>query len=588
MRPRLQEGTGGVVNGALTVPVLMPEGWNPSFSVAMAVSFAHDFIAQNQPVIDGSVPPTAFYNAQAFNATQERLRTARAVPAAYLHPRQFKKSIIIYSGAFAARVMSLSIPPGFEAGNKALLPVAMLELLARGETEALVEASEWEGAGTAEAGAGYDDARDASFSESAAMVFELTGALGVASFVGAGDFSVPHPDVVVLPSALMGGLCAGEGSTAALRRVALPPVSAITLQPHGSAFWEGEADAAEAGADALCRGVGGTGLSAREFLEAALTRHVSLQAGDVIVCDAGGVSDAVDYAGELSGMFAASAAAAGAGGGDSEFHLPPSSGSFPHPAGDSALGSLDDETLRALLEAGVPLEELGASAQLASSLERAQQAKAQPAGPRAPAPVAPVNSAFRFTVISVEPCAVPGGAGALWQAFASQVAIDLLPAADEYLVPPQTVGTVGAAAAAAGTGEGASPAVGVWRPPALLPSEVTDSVLPPPVPVTTRATSPAGTTGQPAPPVTGGYVLGGGRALSAPTAAAEMSNGGAVGTGTGHAHVTGARVRHLAPSARSASSDGANPTGKDERDDRRRRAAEAAARRLQQQQETAR
>jgi trimeric autotransporter adhesin len=586
LRPLLEEGTGGVINGALLLPALLPAGWSPQFSLAAAVSFVHDHLAHGGAAVDAhggaavDAHAPAFYCVQAFRATQDRLATATAASAAACaHPHAFVRRMVAYSSRFAQRVMGLRVPPAFEAGNRVLAPVALLELLARGETEALVAAAAAGAGGGAGSGArgrfdSVDD--DASFSEAAAMTFAVTGALGVAAYVGVADFCVPHADVLVLPAttlAALGGV--GDGCEVTLTRVRLPPVTSITLQPHA-------ADFLAAFEDDDAAGVGGGGLAGqREFLEAALTRHVSLQAGDVIVCDAGGLlllpprSNSTAQAGggadggsgewgaagpgaqlladangdvdeETALALAASAseadaaaAAAGGTGGVGGGANPPGAEAIPPPPPAAAAGvdgddlaAVDDDVLAALLAAGVSADELSQGVALASSHERRVSGRfPAPATARAAADDAaavaavgstagsgsgagklqaaaaaritaaavdtaaaaaaaatppPRNTAFRFTVIAVEPSGLPAApAVALWQAFSAQVAIDLLPASDEFLVPVAAAAEGAAAAAAeaaqapaafgADAAAASVPPVGVWRP---LPAEVADSASP--------------------------------------------------------------------------------------------------------------
>ena len=550
IRPVLREDDVGsaqhVLNGNLLLPALLPRGWNPSFTLSLALSFVQDFLTNSSPVVDTHAP--AFYNAQAFQATHARLQSHPA-DRKYAHPHAFERQCTVYSTGFAADVMGLQIPAGFEAGNKVLAPVAMLERLARGETEQLVDSGDCDvfGAFRSVSGSG-------SFSESAAMVFELTSYLGICSYIGVQDFVVPHPDVIILPAVVMAGLGAVDGADVSLKRVKLPPIKAITLQPHSREFMS---PPEEGVTSANLGGVGGTGLLPREFLEAALTRHVSLQRGDIILCDSEGGTGTASLGNRTEGpsadeqLEAAMAASIAA-----------SSGGVSAGATDDALAAMDDDVLSALLSAGVNVDELSQAAQLASSHEkmRVSSSSRPPHSTSSPLPPSSTNSSasgsgngaginsgscrstFRFTVISVDPPDAP--AGALWQAFSSQIAIDILPARDEFVIPRAAAPAADTSTAiSTGTaGTITSPPVGVWRP---LPAEVADSASP----IEGAAAGTGGGSGS-----AGGYRLGSG------------------GSSRGRTSLPPLPVGHGAVAAAPSAAD---------REDRRRRAAEAAAARLE-------
>lgn len=258
--PMLVHGTGGVVAGCFTsIPALFLEGWNPSFTLAMMISWIRDSFRVHRARVN--LDSNAHYNIRAFEAARRRLMVVRP-PRDIAHPQAFQKTMYLYSSSFALEVMAATVPTDFEAGNKVLLHSSILEQLVRSELPSI--------GGVGRAGGGLQRAE--TFAGEEAMIFELTSHLGFPAYCGVRQFTSPEPDVVVVPMEMFASMGVPEGTEVRLRRVRLPPLTTAVFEPHTTNFYASETFA---------------GLPPKEYLEASLHRYSCLQAGEVILCDGG-------------------------------------------------------------------------------------------------------------------------------------------------------------------------------------------------------------------------------------------------------------------------------------------------------------
>jgi hypothetical protein len=285
LRPLLVPGTGGVLNGAFVrLPSLLPAGWDPYVGLPQVRSWVRESLWEHAatPLLETG----GTYAVDAYRATRDFILRGKPLPAAHAHSSGFVQSYTAFSSTWAVANMRATVPPGFHAGNKLLLPSSALELLVRSELNgadgrALVGFSPLSSAlplSMLAMGAGPE----ASSVSDSAMVFELTGPLGYPVYAGVREFTSPEPGVVILPPSLLLEAGLSEGSKVNLVRVVLPPLETVVLQPHSSNF-----EAVEAF----------TGVPPREFLEASLTSYACLQPGLTILCDGGADSGEVDSEG---------------------------------------------------------------------------------------------------------------------------------------------------------------------------------------------------------------------------------------------------------------------------------------------------
>jgi hypothetical protein len=278
IEPVLVPGTGGVINGVFMLPCLWPEGWQ-RIDVPVLMQLLRDHIIASSPRLDAE--SSHYYNFQAYTATHTRI-LQRSSPA-WHHPTTFSKRYCVYGSSFATTVLGLSLPEGFDAGNKIIMPSVALAQMAQSELQALEKDEDLAlklQRGGQEARTrlirclqGSASAESSNFmGGESAMLFEIVSVLRFPVFVGVSEFTMPHPDLIILPQQVLQGMGIPEGSEVACSRALLPPIEGLQLQPHSVNF-----DAVEAFTD---RGP-------REFLEASLTRFSCLQTGDVIMCDGG-------------------------------------------------------------------------------------------------------------------------------------------------------------------------------------------------------------------------------------------------------------------------------------------------------------
>jgi hypothetical protein len=315
LRPLLEAGTGGVQDGfPLGVPELFHQAWAPNTPLSEALPLAvgavrRCLLRHGAVVAAGGAAARANYALPAYRATRRR---ALFPPDAWMrsvcHRSGFQKDYRVFSSVFAQLFMSVDVPPGFDAGGKALLPMSALELVMRSELREGLEAGSAAGwlrgasaAAAAAAGGGNGggggarglagllsvDAADSTTGESA-MIFAMFGALETPVFMGVREFTSPDPGVVIVPPEMLANLGVPEGSAVRLYRVELPQITSMVLQPHAAAFLDVARSA---------------GLPPREFLEESFSNFSALQPGVTILCDgalAGGNS-VVDVGEEPAG-----------------------------------------------------------------------------------------------------------------------------------------------------------------------------------------------------------------------------------------------------------------------------------------------
>lgn len=284
VEPVFVVGTGGICNGNLLLPCLWPEGWRQDggFALSAVLGWARDHVLTHGARLDAD--SNHYYNLQAYNATRAKLLLRS--DALCRHPTDFSRKYCVYGSDFAAAVLGLSLPDGFDAGNKILMPSVSLAHLAQCELEDLRRDPEVSPGDSSASDGGLDlEARwrlierlrrgvnpGDDFLGGAAMTFALVSVLRFPVFVGVHGFTVPHSDVVIVPTPVLLSLGVPEGSEVTFTRVVLPSATGLELQPHTVNF-----EAVEAF----------TERPPREFLEASLTRYACLQTGDVILCDGG-------------------------------------------------------------------------------------------------------------------------------------------------------------------------------------------------------------------------------------------------------------------------------------------------------------
>jgi len=551
--PMLEHGTGRVLNGFPVVPGLLPQGCSPLFDALTAVQWVRDLLLCHGARVD--LECSAFYNKQGFEAVRRKLFAAPSPSIG--HPKPLQRRLCAYSSAFALEVMGLELPDGFDCGNKVLLSPVLLHQLAAGDAPAGRGAEGPLGHASAsllsDAGHGFED--------EAALTFELVSPLGFPTYCGVAEFTCPHPDAVILPAAMMACLCVAEGTELAVRRVSLRPVESLVLQPHSLNFQAVRAF---------------LGMAPRAFLERSLIRYATVQPGDVLACD-GGPEVAARAARSAAGAAPPPAAVAGAASG-----RPAATTTRGGGGGDLAASSdyATDAQLAHLLSDAFGDEEAAAVAAAAaapttggagfghlgsSSGDHDDDHEEGEGGAEGSPPGARPDMVFRFTVVSMKPA--DASACSLWAAYAGQVAIEFLPAADEFEVPsalpaaaplaPQAAGlpaaaTGGTAAAAerAATAFAAGGAAGDALPAGMLRPDMLAAVFGESMP----AAAPAGTHRRDFGPV--------GSAVPPPSTA--QASGSAAGG--------------LAPPAAAAAGEGGE--AELSADERRRRAAEAARRRF--------
>jgi hypothetical protein len=308
------------------------------------------------------------------------------------------------SARFALEVMGVAAPAGFEFGNKALLPAAAFERIMRAELElgGLQAVVDDFGGAPGNIAAGGDVPSPSAAAGGGGFVFQISSPLRVLGYAGVLSFTSPRPDVIVLPQQVMHGLGVQDGAQVTVRKVRLPALTSVTLQPTQGHF---------AALDPML---------GRSFLEESLVRFASLMVGDVISCD-GGPANA-------EGTRAGAAVR-----------------TDPRPEANDGLGS--DYDPRADLDPdlrSLPIEFLREAGLLPpsdshSTAEPPAAAVIPAAGNSSDASAAEGN-VYSFAVVALEPKGSP--AAALWASFSSQVSFDLLPPADEFLVPIATPGAV--------------------------------------------------------------------------------------------------------------------------------------------------
>lgn len=283
IEPVFAIGTGGIINGNVLLPCLWPEGWRREggFALHDVLAWVRDHVLASGALLDRD--SNHYYNAAAHAATRAKLR--KRPDLSIRHPATFSRRLCVYGSLFATTVLGLSLPDGFDAGNKVLLPSVCLAQLAQSELQALRSDAETEpaaGQTPAEGKAAAQrrvlerlqngDASEDDFMDGSALTFELVSVLRFPVYVGVAAFTIPHSDALVVPIQVLQSLGIPEGSEVTLSRVALPPAQSLVLQPLTVNF-----EAVEAFTDR----------PPREYLEASLTRFGCLQAGDVIMCDGG-------------------------------------------------------------------------------------------------------------------------------------------------------------------------------------------------------------------------------------------------------------------------------------------------------------
>jgi hypothetical protein len=304
LRPILETGTGGVVNGFFVgVPELFPRGWAPGTTLARVFGWLRASLPARGALVDAR--SAAFYSIQAYAATRGRVVGATAPAPA--HKSDFSQLYYVFSSPFAERFMAAVCPAGFDAGGKALFPTAALERVMRTELrDGLAAGADGGGAGlgggsallgaavTAAGLAGRGggaassalteqllsvNADDAMTSE-AAMVFELHSPLGFSTFVGVREFTSPEPDMIIVPPEMLANLGIAEGTQLRVTRADLPQLTSLVLQPHSTAFLDVEAT---------------TGCPPREFLEESFNNFSAFAPGETLLCSGGtehcGMSD---------------------------------------------------------------------------------------------------------------------------------------------------------------------------------------------------------------------------------------------------------------------------------------------------------
>lgn len=259
IRPMLEHGTGGVMNGYfLRIPRLFKKGWNSNYELPVIIPWIRDCLTKHRAKIDMNT--CAMYNAQAFLATLQKIQSLPCAPN-YYHKSKYQKEHIVYSGSFAATYLHVALPQGFEYGNKVLLHTSVLEEILRHEMNYLGEA----GSTSLALGHGSESNTDDS-----AMIFELLSHLGFSSFCGVREFTSPEPNIIIVPTETLLSMGVPEGSKIRLTRVSLPQVTSIVVQPHSSSFLELETT---------------NGMEPKEFLEDSLTRYSVLSKGDTVLFD---------------------------------------------------------------------------------------------------------------------------------------------------------------------------------------------------------------------------------------------------------------------------------------------------------------
>ena len=376
LRPLLEPGTGGVLNGFLLgVPELFYQAWSPQTQLLSALPEALGWVRgcllRNGARVNGGA--NANYTLDAYRATRRRalLPPSDAWAHSVWHRSRFSKHYTIFSSAFAQLFMSMDLPPGFDAGGKALLPMSALELVMRSELREGLEAggaAGWlreagaAGEGGSGGGGGGASARtprgadlssllsvapEESSTGESAMLFAIYGAMEAPVYVGVREFTAPDPTVIIVPPETLANLGVPEGSAVCLYRVELPQITSMVLQPHAEAFLSVQKS---------------TGMPPREFLEESFSNFSALQPGVTILCDGG------------------------MGGGNSIVEME---------EGEEGEGEGEEG------EEPLPTPRLSI---------------------RAP------EGAYRFSVISIKPAGAR--AGALFAGFSSSISIEFLPAAD--------------------------------------------------------------------------------------------------------------------------------------------------------------
>ena len=288
LRPVLVAGTGGVQNGFfLRLPELFTRGWVPSTPLADVIGWLRGCLLGC-----GTLAPSpaevraetnAFYTLDAYSATRRRVLSPPMDPS-IMHRSGFQHNYTIVSSHFAQYAMYASVPPGFEAGGKALLPMHALELLMRSELQEGLDAAPSSAnflginldAATAE-GTPRGDAlntllvgQDDAMTSESAMLFAASSVLNFPVFLGCREFTSPEPGVIIVPSEVLANMGVAEGSVVTLARVDLPQITSVVLQPHSADFLEVESV---------------TGLPPREFLEQSFGKFSCLAPGETIVVD---------------------------------------------------------------------------------------------------------------------------------------------------------------------------------------------------------------------------------------------------------------------------------------------------------------
>lgn len=476
--PMLEFGAGRIINGMPVLPELLPAGWNPIFDAPQVVTLVRDSLLKHGARVH--LEACAFHNKAAFDAVRSKVF---ALPdPALAHPKPLARELSVFSSTFALEVMGLELPAGFEYGNKVLLSPVLLHAMTLSDSP-----SGAGGMGGALDGLlGIDGGAGFGLGDESALTFELVSHLGFPVYCGVAEFTCPHPDVAIVPAEMLAAMCIPEGSKVDARRVRLPPVTRVTLQPHSANFQAVESFLS---------------MTPRRFLERSLVRYATVQAGDVLTCDGGPTIERSSAAPAAAASSSLAAAAAGFGGGAGAGRAGPAASAFASPTGAAAVtvaggsGSdyMTDEQLTAMLigdafgpDGALTLAPGGAAGGGAAGggagassdvidLTGADEGKAGDAmgedgegegegegdGEGAGGPSG--SFVFRFTVVSCEPAGAP--ALSLWAAYAGSVEIEFLPAADEFEVPralPAGLGSIGAAAGLpAGAAASASAGAGV-------------------------------------------------------------------------------------------------------------------------------
>lgn len=215
VRPILINGTGGVDNGLILLPVLFPDTWTRrrarSIKIADVLERARALLVEKDAEVD--VTTNGAYDKRAFDAVYDRYVTRPTIlrgAVSYLD-----RTYDVMSETEAKRVLGRGHVPSLAHGNKVLLPGSDFASFQRKATE-------------------RGDAKH--FIGEHALTFETCVAdgplKGTKAYCGVLQWSAP-PGHVVVPDSMLSAM-GGEGRRVRVRHVVLPQVDKVALMPHSA------------------------------------------------------------------------------------------------------------------------------------------------------------------------------------------------------------------------------------------------------------------------------------------------------------------------------------------------------------------